>query len=176
MFYLFASTQVHYRSSIPGVYDIQGRYSSFVIHSFVLDLNHSDQRNNFYPQKVKYYWLQIWWLRWGLETYISWSDLPQFLNSCLNLGPISNSLQSDLLSDSMNFGLKLLDLLRFEVFQLFMLFITLNILFFTLIWSSSNLICRSPLCFGFIKGTTLMLLARSGATAWTQLAARGATT
>ena len=34
MFDLFAGTQVHNRSSIPGVYDIQGRSSSFVVHSF----------------------------------------------------------------------------------------------------------------------------------------------
>ena len=36
MFDLVAGTQVHYRSNIPGVYDIQGRSSSFVVHSFVL--------------------------------------------------------------------------------------------------------------------------------------------
>ena len=34
---------------IPGVYNIQRRSSTFVIHSFVLDLNHLDQRNNFCP-------------------------------------------------------------------------------------------------------------------------------
>ena len=70
----------------------------------------------------------------GIDTYISWFDLPQFLNSCSNPGSISNSLQSDLLSDSVNFGLKLSDLLRSEVFQLFMLFFTHNLLVFTLIW------------------------------------------
>ena len=58
----------------------------------------------------------------GIDTYISWSDIPQFLNSCSNPGSISNSLQSDLQSDSVNFGLKLLDMFRSEVFQLFMLF------------------------------------------------------
>ena len=54
MFDLFAVTQVHNWSNILGFYDIQGRYSSFVVHSFVLDVNHSNQRNNFYPQKVQY--------------------------------------------------------------------------------------------------------------------------
>ena len=28
------------------------------MHSFVMDLNHSDQRNNFFSQKVEYSWLQ----------------------------------------------------------------------------------------------------------------------
>ena len=86
----------------------------------------------------------------GIYTYISWSDLPQFLNSCPNPGSISNSLQWDLLSDSVNFGLKLLDLSRSELFQPFMLFFIVNLSVFTLIWSFSYLICRSPLCFGFI--------------------------
>ena len=58
MFDLVVGIQVHYRSVILGVYNIQRGSSSFFIHSFVLDLNHSDQRNNFCPQKVKYSWLQ----------------------------------------------------------------------------------------------------------------------
>ena len=53
----------------------------------------------------------------GSSAYISWSDLPHFLNSCLNLGSISNSLQSNLPSDSVNFGLKLLDLLSLNYFN-----------------------------------------------------------
>ena len=103
----------------------------------------------------------------GIDMYISWYDLPQFFNSCLNLGSISNSLQSDLLSDSVNFGLKLPDMSRSKLFWPFMLFFILNLSVFTLIWSFSDLICRSPLCFGFIQGIALMHLARSGATAWT---------
>ena len=55
---MLAGTQAHNRSSILGVYSIEGISSSFVIHSFVLDLNHSDQRNNLCLQKVKYSWLQ----------------------------------------------------------------------------------------------------------------------
>ena len=47
MFDLIAGTQVHYQSDILGVYNIQGGSSSFVVHSFVLDLNPSDQRNRF---------------------------------------------------------------------------------------------------------------------------------
>ena len=43
---------------ILGVYNVQGRSSTFVIHFFVLDLNHSDQENIFYPQKVIYSWQQ----------------------------------------------------------------------------------------------------------------------
>ena len=156
MFNLIAGTQDYYRSGIPGIYDIQGGSSSFFIHSFVLDLNHSDQRNSFCLQKVKYSCLQIWRLHYGIDICIIWYDLPQFFNSCLNLGSFSNSLQLDLLSDSMDFGLKLLDLSRYELFWPFMLFLTLNLSVFTLILSFSNLICRSPLCFGFIKGTTLM--------------------
>ena len=110
-----------------------------------------------------------------MDTYISWSDLPRLLNSYPNLGSISNSLQSDLLFDWVNFGLKLSNLFRYELFQLFMLFLTINPSIFALILSFSDLICHSPLCFGSIQGTALMLLARSGATAWTLLAARGAT-
>ena len=76
---MFAGTWVYNQISIPGVYDIQGRYSSFVVHSFVLDLNHLDQRNNFCLQKVKYSFLQIWWLHWGIDICISCFDLPQYL-------------------------------------------------------------------------------------------------
>ena len=36
-------------------------------YSFIMDLNHSDQRNNFYSQKVQYSWKQIWRLRWGID-------------------------------------------------------------------------------------------------------------
>ena len=175
MFDLVAGTQVHYRSSIPGVYSIRGRSSSFVVHSFVLDLNHSDQRNSFCPQKVKYFCLQIWRLCWEIVICISWSDLPQFFNSCSNPGSFSNSLQSDLLFDSVDFGLKLPDLSRSKLFRPFMLFFILNPSFFSLIWSISNLIFHSPLCFGYIHGTALMLLARSGATTWTLLAIGSAT-
>ena len=53
----------------------------------------------------------------GTSTYINWSDLPQFFNSCLNPGSFSNSLQSDLLSDLVDFGLKLPDLSRYELFS-----------------------------------------------------------
>ena len=111
----------------------------------------------------------------GNEIYINWYDLPQFLNSCLNLGSISNSLQLDLPFDLVNFGLKLSDLFRSELFWLFMLFFTINPSIFSLIWSFSDLIFRSPLCFGFIQGTTHVLLARSGATTWVKLEIHGAT-
>ena len=124
---------------------------------------------------MQYFLLQIWWLRWGFSANLSWSDLPQFLNSYLNPGSISNSLESDLPSELVNFGLKLSDLFRFELFQLYMLFFTVNPSIFSLIWSISNLIFRSPLCFGSIKGTAHALLAISDATAWNLLAARGAT-
>ena len=80
----------------------------------------------------------------GSSAYLSWSDLPQFLNSCPNPGSISNSLQSDFPFDSVNFGFKLSDLFRSEVFLLFMLFFTVNPSVFSLIWSISNLIFRSP--------------------------------
>ena len=63
-----------------------------------------------------------------------------------------------------------------RLFWLFMLFFTLNLSFFTLMWYFSNLIYHSPLCFGYIQGTALMLLARSGATTWNLLAACGAIT
>ena len=147
---MIAGTQFQCQNDILGVYNIQGGSSSFVVHSFVLDLNHSDQRNNFCPQKVKYSCLQIRWLRWGIDICISWFDLPQSLNPCLNPGSISNSLQSDLPSNLVNFGLKLPDLSRSELFQPFMLFFILNLSFFTLIWSFSDLIYHSPLCFEFI--------------------------
>ena len=57
----------------------------------------------------------------GNKENFSWSNIPQFLNSCLNLGSISNSLQSDLPSDSVNFGLKLLDLNYFDFLCSFLL-------------------------------------------------------
>ena len=62
----------------------------------------------------------------GNSANLSWYDLPQFLNSCLNLGSISNSLQSDLPSDLVNFGLKLSDMFRSELFRIYMLFFTVN--------------------------------------------------
>ena len=71
----------------------------------------------------------------------------------------------------MDFGLKLPDLYRSELFRPFMPSFILNLSFFTLIWFFSNLVYRSPLCFGFIHATSLMLLARSDATSWTLLAA-----
>ena len=89
--------------------------------SFVLDLNHSNQWNTLLFKKVKYSSRQIWWLHWGIDICISWSDLPQFFNSCPNSGSFSNSLQSDLLSDSVNLGLKLPDLFRSKSFWPFML-------------------------------------------------------
>ena len=75
----------------------------------------------------------------GNSANLSWSDLPQFLNYCLNLGSISNSLQSDLPSDSVNFGLKLSDMFRSELFQLYMFFSTVNPSIFSLIWSIYDL-------------------------------------
>ena len=57
-----------------------------------------------------------------------------------------------------------------------MLFFTINPSIFVLIWSISNLIFCSPLCFGYIQGTALMMLARRGATTWTLLAVHDATT
>ena len=145
--------QVH-RFMIKAVFQVfttfRGRSSSFVVHSFVLDLNHSDQRNNFCPQKVKYSCLQIWWLRWGMNIRISWSDLPHLFKSCPNPSSISDSLQSDLLSYPVYFGLKLLDLSRSELFRPFVLFFTVNLSAFTLIWNFYDLICRSPWCFGFL--------------------------
>ena len=57
----------------------------------------------------------------GNSTYISWYDLPQFLNSCLNPGSISNSLQSDLPCDLVNFGLKFLYLNNFYFICSFLL-------------------------------------------------------
>ena len=79
----------------------------------------------------------------GNSENLSWSDLPQFLKSCPNPGSISNSLQSDFPSDSVSFGLKLLDLFISELFQPFMLFFTVNPSIFSLIWSISNLIFHS---------------------------------
>ena len=48
--------------------------------------------------------------------------------------PVSNSLQSDLPSDLVKFGLKLSDLFRSELFRPYMLFFTVNSSVFTLIW------------------------------------------
>ena len=80
----------------------------------------------------------------GKKANFSWSNFPRSLNPCLNPSSISNSLQSDLPSDSVDFGLKLSDLFRSELFQLFMLFFTINPSIFSLIWSISNLIFHSP--------------------------------
>ena len=60
----------------------------------------------------------------------------------VNPGSFSNSLQSDLLFESVDFGLKLPDLSRSELFRPFMLFFILNLSVFTLIWSFSDLICH----------------------------------
>ena len=79
----------------------------------------------------------------GNSANINWSDLPRFLNYCPNLGSISNSLQSDLPSDLVNFGLKLSDMFISELYLLFMIFFTVNSSIFTLIWSIANLISRS---------------------------------
>ena len=65
----------------------------------------------------------------------------------------------------MYFGVKLPDLPRSELFLPFMLSFTLNLSVFTLIWSFSELIYRSPLCFGFIQGSAHALLVMRGATA-----------
>ena len=80
-----------------------------------------------------------------------------------------------MLSDSVDFGLKLPDLSRSELFLTFYALFVLNLSVFTLIWYFSNLVCCSPLCFGFIQGTTLMQMTRSGSTTWTYLATCGAT-
>ena len=140
---MFVGTQVHHQSIILGVYNIQGRYSSFFIHSIVLDLNHSDQRNNFCLQKVQYSWQQIWRLHWGTK---------QISIDLIFLGPwtlvwiqapIYNSLQSDLSSDLVKFGLKLSDLFRSELPWLYMLCFIVNSSVFTLIWENFNLKSRS---------------------------------
>ena len=80
----------------------------------------------------------------GNKANFSWYDIPQSLNPCSKPGSISNSLESDLSSDLLNFGLKLSDLFRSELFQIYMLFFTVNPSIFSLIWSISNLIFHSP--------------------------------
>ena len=80
----------------------------------------------------------------GNKANFSWFDLPQPLNSYLNPSSISNSLRSDLPSDLVDFGLKLSNLFISELFQLYMLFFTINSSIFTLIWSIFNLISCSP--------------------------------
>ena len=60
----------------------------------------------------------------GNKANFSWSDLPRSLNPCSNLGSISNSLQSDLPSDLVNFGLNVqicLDLNYFDFICYFLL-------------------------------------------------------
>ena len=143
VFNLITGTQVYYRSRHSRYLRYPGRV--FILcHSFVLDLNHSDQRNSFYLQKVKYSYSQIWKLHLGMNVCIIRSNLPHFFNSCPNPSSFSNSLQSDLLSKSVNLGSKLLDLSRSELFQTFMLFFILNLSFFSLIQSFPDLIYRSP--------------------------------
>ena len=118
MFNLITGTHVYYQSRNSRYLRYPGRV--FILcRPFVLDVNHSDQRNNFCPQKVKYSCLQIWWLHWGVDMCISWYDLPQFFNSCPNPSSFSNSLQSDLLSNSVDFGLKPPDLSRSKLFSTF---------------------------------------------------------
>ena len=133
--------------------------------SFVFDLNHSDQWNTLLSIGGEIFQLT------NLATPLGNRDMYELfwsssvLNSCLNPGSFSNSLQSDLLSDLVNLGLKLLDLFRSESFQPFMLYfytqsISLypDLVFFWLDLSFS-------LCFGFLQGTAHVLLARISATA-----------
>ena len=87
----------------------------------------------------------------GINADFSWSDIPQSLNYCPNPGSISNSLQSDQPSELMNFGFKLSNLFRSELFRLYMLFFTVNSSIFSLIWSISNLIFRSPCVMDLFK-------------------------
>ena len=110
-------------------------FSPFVVHLFVLDLNHSDHRNNFCPQKVQYSWQQIWWPYWGTKQISV--DLI-FLSPWTLVriqAPVCNSLQSVLPSDLVKFGLKLSDLFRYELLWLYMLCFTVNSAVFILIWT-----------------------------------------
>ena len=149
MFNPITGTQVYYWSMHSRYLQYLGRVFILCC-SFVLDLNHSDQRNKFCLQKVKYSCLQIWWLRWGIDICISWSNLPQSFKSCLNPGFFSNSLQSDLLSDSVDFGLKLPDLSRSE------LFIDMN--YFNLLWSLLFSIYQFLPWFGLFLNWSVVLL------------------
>ena len=135
-------------------------------------LNHSDQRNNFCPQKVKYSWLQIWQLRWGT------------MHISIDLSFLSAWTLVWIQAPSPTLFSQIFHLTQWIFVWNFQIWIVSNFyalfyyqsIIFSLIWSFSNLICHSPLCFGYIQETAHMLLARSGATACNLLVSCGATT
>ena len=140
---------------------------------FVLDLNHLDQWNTLLFVGGEIFQLTNMVTPLGNEVvyHSFWSS--SVCKSCPNLSSFFNSLQSDLLSDWLRLGLKPPDMFRSESFWYFMLCfhtqfnsICLDIAFF---WLDPSLF----LCFGHLQGTTHVLLARSGATAWIQWARSG---
>ena len=166
MFVCWSLSQVH-RVTIEALHSRYLRHLRRVFNLcplFVLDLNHSDQWNTLLSTGSEIFQLTNLATSMGNRYMyqLFWSS--SVLNSCPNLGSFSNSLQSDLLSDLVNLGLKLPDLFRSESFQSFMPYfhtqsssIHRDLVFFWLDLSFS-------LCFGHLYGIEPMLCTRSGAT------------
>ena len=102
--------------------------------SSVLDLNHSDKWNTLLSIEGEIFLLT------NLATPLGNRYMYQLIcsSSVLQLCSFSNSLQSDLLSNSLDFGLKFPDPSRSELFRPYMLSFILILAVFTLIWSFLN--------------------------------------
>ena len=88
---------------------------------FVLDINHSDQWNTLLSAGGEIFQLTNLVTILGNRYMYQLFRFSSVLNSCPNPGSFSNCLQSDLLSDLVNLGLKFPNLFISESFRPFML-------------------------------------------------------
>ena len=152
---LVAGTQVYYRSSIPGIYDIQGGSSSFVIHLFWIWTIQTKGTTSVRR-------------RWNIPAYKSGDSAGEWIYVSVDLIFLISSTLVQIQSPSPTLFSQICHLTRWILVWNFQICLELNYsnLLCSLLFSIyqflpwfglfSKLICRSPLCFGFIQGTVLM--------------------